>query len=121
MELIGFRKHRRFHFICRRKMHGQLQDFVGKVPRESLTRERSHRLSAIEQCTLSLKPAPFFFCKNRERRRGAQQPYGPTTLDRVLVAPMTRQTTWPVPREVQDGVPTPEPPTFNQPIQEEPL
>jgi hypothetical protein len=46
-----------------------------------------------------------------------RQPYGPTTLDSLFVALMTRQTTWPVPRGVQDGVPTPEPPTFNQPDQ----
>jgi hypothetical protein len=50
-----------------------------------------------------------------------RRPYGPTTLDNLFVALMTKQTTWPVPKGVQDGVPTPEPPTFNQPDQDAPL
>jgi hypothetical protein len=47
--------------------------------------------------------------------------YGPTVLVSVLVGPMIRHATLPVPSGAQEGEPTPFPPTFSQPVQKEPL
>jgi hypothetical protein len=72
-------------------------------------------------------PSPF--SPHRERASGKALTftrittlrYGPTVLVSVLVGPMIRHATLPVPSGAQEGEPTPFPPTFSQPVQKEPL